>query len=859
MDVAALSLSVDSSDVVKAANDLDRFSAASARAGAASKVGGDGGTKAAAGLSRTAQSAVQAAAMVDKYANSATRAAADAQRMATAANAAGSSLINFGTGVDLVTGKLDKNLVAINRNIAAWDRLPKAVNDNVSQMRANTGNIAAQFQDIGVTSAMGLSPLMVGLQQGTQLAAVFAQTGGSALATIKAAFASVLSPVSLLTIALVAGAAALIQWGIEALTSADSTDKLGDAIKDTQITTYALGDAQTALGGVFDLTTGKIKTQSEALRGLARAQLEVIRATAIKDRADAARTIAEQRGRNTPTSAQAAYGSSMTGLGLSGRTTANEQQRLLDQFTSGKLTSTQAIDGMERLRKAGKLTEEQFIALTGAVASFGVAGENLKVYEDARKALNGDQGALQQFLNLSKTPKGPKSDAEKLIDIYTGAQADIAAQKARSLAEANQLGAFEATKLEKQTALLNAVQQKGIPVTDAVRTKIAGLAEEYAKFKTSADVSTAINGVTDDIQKQRDAIADRTKLVGLYGDALARATREMEAQRRLRESLPRDEVVVIPNLTGGLSDDIEALARKERAASRDRWHAEQMRQLEVERDALGLTGEALASYRYQQELINRELAAGVKLKDIDMAAIREQGDAYGEAVTAIERQRRAIADAREVTRGFFADWINGAREGKNVFTALGDAAVNALNRIIDKLLDRTLDSFLDGLFSNGPGFLGGLLGGNSSGLVAPDGMSPWDIINSGKKFALGGAFDQVQRFAKGGSFTNSVVNTPTLFRFANGAALGEMGEAGPEAIMPLKRGPDGSLGVQMHGSAAPKVRMGDIHNVFRIDGAVTPDMIVSMIQQGGQATYDQIKRDLQAILQQLEQDGTIAT
>jgi len=27
-----------------------------------------------------------------------------------------------------------------------------------------------------------------------------------------------------------------------------------------------------------------------------------------------------------------------------------------------------------------------------------------------------------------------------------------------------------------------------------------------------------------------------------------------------------------------------------------------------------------------------------------------------------------------------------------------------------------------------------------------------------------------------------------------------MGEAGPEAIMPLKRGPDGSLGVQMHGS-----------------------------------------------------------
>jgi phage-related minor tail protein len=38
-----------------------------------------------------------------------------------------------------------------------------------------------------------------------------------------------------------------------------------------------------------------------------------------------------------------------------------------------------------------------------------------------------------------------------------------------------------------------------------------------------------------------------------------------------------------------------------------------------------------------------------------------------------------------------------------------------------------------------------------------------------------------------------VVNSPTFFPMANGTGL--MGEAGPEAIMPLKRGPDGKLGV----------------------------------------------------------------
>jgi lambda family phage tail tape measure protein len=57
-------------------------------------------------------------------------------------------------------------------------------------------------------------------------------------------------------------------------------------------------------------------------------------------------------------------------------------------------------------------------------------------------------------------------------------------------------------------------------------------------------------------------------------------------------------------------------------------------------------------------------------------------------------------------------------------------------------------------------------------------------------------------FAKGGTFTNSIVSSPTLFKFANGGALrdGVMGEAGPEAIMPLTRGPGGRLGVDASGS-----------------------------------------------------------
>jgi lambda family phage tail tape measure protein len=64
-----------------------------------------------------------------------------------------------------------------------------------------------------------------------------------------------------------------------------------------------------------------------------------------------------------------------------------------------------------------------------------------------------------------------------------------------------------------------------------------------------------------------------------------------------------------------------------------------------------------------------------------------------------------------------------------------------------------------------------------------------DIFNI-KPSAMGNVFAQngIQPFARGG-----IVDRPTLFPFANGTGL--MGEAGPEAIMPLKRGKDGKLGV----------------------------------------------------------------
>lgn len=81
---------------------------------------------------------------------------------------------------------------------------------------------------------------------------------------------------------------------------------------------------------------------------------------------------------------------------------------------------------------------------------------------------------------------------------------------------------------------------------------------------------------------------------------------------------------------------------------------------------------------------------------------------------------------------------------------------------------------------------------NALGGAIAQGMT--DLLGGVMPFAAGGAFAQgrVMPFAKGG-----VVSSPVTFPMRGGRGL--MGEAGPEAIMPLARGPDGRLGVQAAG------------------------------------------------------------
>jgi lambda family phage tail tape measure protein len=150
----------------------------------------------------------------------------------------------------------------------------------------------------------------------------------------------------------------------------------------------------------------------------------------------------------------------------------------------------------------------------------------------------------------------------------------------------------------------------------------------------------------------------------------------------------------------------------------------------------------------------------------------------------------------------------------NVFQGMGDAILNfvktgefSFKGLIDSMLSNLIRFELQAQMSSLYQTTGGSLGILNTIKGVYSGMTGGQYTPGSENFvgpmpqALGGAWNNgVQAFAKGGSFTNSIVDSPTLFKFAKGTGL--MGEAGPEAIMPLRRGPDGSLGVQSQGGGS---------------------------------------------------------
>ncbi|KPF52798.1 phage tail tape measure protein [Rhizobium sp. AAP116] len=169
----------------------------------------------------------------------------------------------------------------------------------------------------------------------------------------------------------------------------------------------------------------------------------------------------------------------------------------------------------------------------------------------------------------------------------------------------------------------------------------------------------------------------------------------------------------------------------------------------------------------------------------------------------------SVLDDLESRSASFGRALTSALKGA---TTGGKGLEEVLRGVGLRLTDIALASGLKPLETMLGNAAGNLIGSLSAGLGS-------SISGGVTAFAQGGAPGRVTPFADGG-----VVAAPTYFPMAGGSGL--MGEAGAEAILPLKRGADGALGVASEGSVATtfihfQVTASDAASFARSEGQIT--------------------------------------
>lgn len=202
------------------------------------------------------------------------------------------------------------------------------------------------------------------------------------------------------------------------------------------------------------------------------------------------------------------------------------------------------------------------------------------------------------------------------------------------------------------------------------------------------------------------------------------------------------------------------------------------------------------------DLMNQATNAGIPLTPEKIAYIDQAAQSTARYKAETEKLNDVFNTSKSITNSFFQDMRRGLWEGVSAWEAFGNAALNVLDSILSKMTDVGVDYLFNAMGA------AGWFSGNSAKFSTASGGFDY----AGYDDAFNAGMADAGLFAKGGAFTNGVYNSPTLFKFANGGQFGVMGEAGPEAVMPLRRGPDGSLGVDADGVAGGNVVVNIINN-----------------------------------------------
>jgi hypothetical protein len=365
-------------------------------------------------------------------------------------------------------------------------------------------------------------------------------------------------------------------------------------------------------------------------------------------------------------------------------------------------------------------------------------------------ALDAEIAALEDYKNrAAKT--NDKLDAEnKIADVLQKRRALERAAGDQAVDEAaRQKKSFE--DLEKQIRLNNAaVQELEGSLSDAAAIR-------FDEANREIRLRLVVEG-RDEAVAQLDRLRSYT-----VAQAGINALNE-EADRISQQRANSETLVSIAQRNGAITELGSLQARSE---ARAREVEELQRIYEVR-------------LKIAQESGNRKLLQDAENLRVRIEELRASTDLLGQAFDNI-----FVGSAADA----FASFVTGAKSAKDAFNDFVGSVVSQISRLAAQDIAGSLFKGLGG----GGGGGGGLLNLFSSFFGGGSGFAGQ---TAGGMFTLPG-----EGYAKGGAFTNGVVDTTTFFNPAM------MGEAGPEAIMPLARDSSGRLGVRGNNGGSANVNI----------------------------------------------------
>lgn len=542
-----------------------------------------------------------------------------------------------------------------------------------------------------------------------------------------------------------------------------------------------------------------------------------------------------------------------------------------------------ALAKLIQLIAQGKSLAEAMKDAASGVNTLGSAGKGINfgsLLEDAKLSAftaglkDGDKAFAQALISMSHKP-GSNITAENIIGAVRDKNYEFAADPAQ-LADAR-------TYIDKAASVKSST--KGASSVENATDKIRKFREEIQQLNGTASKAT-------------NSMADKLADIDKAGKSAKMSAQEVAKLKEEYQAAFKTDALK--------KFDKELLQVEGRASElRQIEVAEKLKEWRNQLEGVGLSAEeveqklakmqvALGRQSQEKDLqtsINfyRELAdmSGnyVQLTDLQTQAIERQGAAYERAgIDAhLVRQWEALNRLQEdrspwagMTRGMIKyanEATNLGQQLENVFTRafsgmedaflrftqtgkisfhdMANSIVADLMRIairasITGPLAQGLGSMLGGLFSSGGG--GGMSASAAAGAANVSGYSQ----NMGVRFSGMSAKGNVFSGGNLHEYSGSIVTSPTIFgygshltAYARGAGL--MGEAGPEAIMPLARTSTGDLGVRVAGSGrnngGPTVNI-TIHNSTGTQMAAQGE-----IRQDSQGNFN-----LDILVTQLEQN-----